>query len=73
VFLPSSAIVWYGGDALAYVATGPNRFSRRVVRLARSVEGGYLATSGLIAGERLVTRGAQQLLSSQLLTPSARD
>ncbi len=64
VFLPASAIVWSDGEPQAFVASGGDHFARRSVALARPLRDGYLATAGVAPGERVVTAGAQQLLST---------
>jgi membrane fusion protein, multidrug efflux system len=67
VFLPASAVVWNEGAPLAFVAGEGGRFERRSLRIARPWRDGFLVSAGVAAGERFVSAGAQQLLSSQLV------
>ena len=71
VWLPESAVSWSEGEPIAFVASGDAKFARRTLTLARPLRDGYLATAGVAAGERVVTSGAQQLLSSQLVSGEA--
>ncbi|HEY8121724.1 MAG TPA: hypothetical protein VII78_10430 [Myxococcota bacterium] len=64
VWLPASAILWSDGVATAFVATSATTFVPRTLELARPLRDGYLASAGVSAGERVVTSGAQQLLSA---------
>ena len=67
VWLPESAVLWSEGAPIAFVATADAKFAKRALTLARPLREGYLASAGVEAGERVVTNGAQQLLSSQLV------
>lgn len=67
VWLPESAVSWSEGEPIAFVASGAAKFARRTLTLVRPLRAGYLASAGVEAGERVVTSGAQQLLSSQLV------
>jgi hypothetical protein len=67
VYLPASALVWHEGVPLAFVAGEAGRFERRALTLSRPWREGFLVSAGVTAGERVVTRGAQQLLGSLLL------
>ena len=56
--IPRSAVVDDGGRAVIYVQTGGERFVRRAVELS-VVDGAWVqATSGVAAGERVVSEGA---------------
>jgi membrane fusion protein, multidrug efflux system len=66
VVVPRPAIVRLLGQAWVYVQTGGDLFLRRPVTLEHPVESGWLVTAGLQPGERLVTTGAQVLLSEEL-------
>jgi hypothetical protein len=68
VWLPESAVIWSDGSACAFVASAATRFVRRPLGDLRPLRGGYFVASGVAPGERVVTRGAQQLLSAQLTT-----
>lgn len=63
VAIPANAVVWYGGQRWSYVRTaaGPDqRYTRRLVD-----GGGANSGAGLHAGDAVVTRGAQLLLSEE--------
>ena len=67
VYLPAGAVVWHEGAPLAFVGGEAGRFERRALVIARPWREGFLVSAGVAAGETVVTRGAQQLLSSLLL------
>lgn len=66
LLIPENAIVWYGGQAWAYVRTAPDRFTRRFVPSVKTVEQGFIVTTGFRAGDLVVIHGAQLLLSQEL-------
>ena len=71
VIVPSGAVVWWHGEAWAYVATGPEAFARRQVPTDFPVPGGWFVARGFAAGASVVTQDAQQLLGVELAsTPS---
>jgi hypothetical protein len=53
------------------VAAGDAAFERRALTLLGPARDGYLVRSGVAAGERVVTRGAAQLLSAQTVSGEA--
>ena len=65
VVVPSSAVVWWQGRAWAYVEYATGTFARREVATDAPVPGGWFVSRGVIAGERVVVRGAQTLLSEE--------
>jgi len=65
VFVPNSAVVWSRGASFVYVEMQPGRFARTPVLLNTPAAGGWIVTSGLAAGTRVVVSGAQQLLSEE--------
>jgi len=67
VIVPTSAIVWSEGKAWVYQLTAPGRFTRRSVPSAIPVEKGFFVEQGFSPGDRVVTQGAQSLLSEELL------
>ena len=73
VEVPDSALVWHDGHALVFVAHGADTFERRPVVVGGALAAGWQVKQGLAAGERVVTRGAQQLLSSEILPASPGD
>jgi hypothetical protein len=65
VLLPRSAIVWWQGQAWVYVQTARAQFSREPVSTSDPVAAGYFETDGLKPGVRVVTRGAEELLTEE--------
>ncbi len=65
VVVPGTVAVWWQGKAWVYVETRPNEFTRCEIATDFPVEQGWFVTSGLAAGERIVTTGAQLLLSEE--------
>jgi hypothetical protein len=65
--VPESAIVWSEGQAWIYRQVATNQFSRFVAATNTPVAKGFLMTKNLSAGDRVVVRGAQALLSEELL------
>jgi len=67
VIVPSSAVVWWHGEAWTYVVAGPGRFVRRRVPTDIRASGGWFVTRGFAPGGSVVTQGAQQLLAVELM------
>jgi hypothetical protein len=67
LIVPTSAVVWSEGKAWVYQQTAVDRFTRRAVRTDFPVEKGFFVTEGFSPGNKLVMRGAQALLSEELL------
>ena len=66
VIVPPSAIVWWHGRPWVYLRTSPDTFTRHEVDTDfPAADGGYVVT-GLADNARLVTQGAQMLLSEEL-------
>lgn len=65
LFIPASAIVWFGGEPWAYVQVDSSHFARRLVPQQSPSNGGYFVSSGFQPGERVVTSGAELLLSEE--------
>jgi multidrug efflux pump subunit AcrA (membrane-fusion protein) len=65
VVVPASAVVWWQGRAWAYVERKTGTFSRSEVATDVPVPGGWFVSGGVAAGQRLVVRGAQMLLSEE--------
>lgn len=68
VFVPESAVIWFGGQRWVYVAGKGGGLVRQALPGAGDllpVRGGYVAATRLAAGQRIVTRGAQLLLSQE--------
>lgn len=69
VFLPEEAVIWFGGQRWVYVADSKAAFTRRALPEAGDLQpapGGYVAASAFKPGERIVTRGAELLLSQEM-------
>lgn len=64
VVVPRSAVVRQSGKAWVYVQTAPEAFARREVALEDPTAEGWF-TRSLSAGDRVVTTGAQTLLSEE--------
>lgn len=60
----ASAVIWWEGKPWAYVQIQPDRFIRRRVE-GKSVQDRWLVKEGFTLGDRLVTQGAQLLLSQE--------
>jgi hypothetical protein len=67
LIVPTSAVVWSEGKAWAYQQTAPDRFTRRAVPTDDAVERGFLVAEGFSPGDKVVTQGAQALLSEEML------
>jgi hypothetical protein len=65
VIIPNDAVVWWQGKAWCYLETSPGKFTREEVVLSNPVPGGWFATAAIDPGERVVTSGAQTLLSEE--------
>lgn len=65
--VPLASVLWADGRPSVYVEASPGTFERRDVAVVRLRRGAWLATAGLAPGERVVTRGAARLLSTQVL------
>ncbi|HDR9762066.1 TPA: metal transporter [Burkholderia cepacia ATCC 25416] len=63
--IPDRAVVWYGGQPWAYVRTAADRFTRRAVPADSAGDQGFVVTNGFHAGDAVVIRGAQLLLSEE--------
>lgn len=63
--VPAAAVVWWEGKAWVYVQTAPDRFLRREMSVAETVDQGWFVP-GAFRGAQLVVRGAQALLSEEL-------
>ncbi|MEJ2164511.1 MAG: hypothetical protein P8185_17985 [Deltaproteobacteria bacterium] len=65
-FIPGSAVVWWHGSSWIYVQQDEQNFVRCEVSTENPVEEGYFVTEGFSGTERIVTQGAQLLLSEEL-------
>jgi hypothetical protein len=70
VLLPAPAVVWSEGQAWVYRQIAPGRFTRLPAATDLPVDGGYVALRGFSSGDKVVTTGAQDLLSEEILLHS---
>lgn len=65
VGVPAAAVVQWEGLLWAYVERAPGQFSRVRVRTTTPMPGGWAMRGGIAPGDRIVTVGAEQLLSEE--------
>lgn len=65
VIVPQSAVVWAQSSSWCYVETAPGKFTRMAVSTANPTPGGWFVTTRVAPGARVVTGGAQTLLSEE--------
>ena len=70
VMVPDSAVLWYADQAWIYLQINAEHFVRHRVSTQAPVRGGWFETD-LRPGQRVVTQGAQLLLSQEMFAPSA--
>jgi hypothetical protein len=63
--IPRDAVVWWQGKAWCYVEETPGKFTRKEVPTSSPVSNGWFAAEGFAAGTKVVTSGAQTLLSEE--------
>ena len=63
--VPDSAVVWWQGRAWCYVEESSGKFTRAEVSTANPPPSGWFVSDGRPAGARVVTAGAQTLLSEE--------
>ena len=66
VTLPRSAIIRHNGGTWVYLQTGPEMFERVEVKLTSPLAHGWFVSERPKAQDKIVTVGAQQLLSEEL-------
>ena len=66
VTVPRSAIVYHEGSAWVFVLGEKDAFQRRRIEIGQALTESCAVTSGISEKDRIVTVGAQQLLSSEL-------
>jgi hypothetical protein len=71
VVVPTSAVVWSEGRAWVYQQTGPSQFTRRAVATDLPLANGYFVAKALPTMDKVVTVGAQALLSEEFLLRGA--
>lgn len=70
VIVPDAAVIWYAGQPWVYVETTAGHFQRRPLAQTARTATGWFQASGFHAGERVVVRGGELLLSQELLPPA---
>ena len=65
VVVPETAVVWWQGKAWCYVEHSPGKFTREAVPTKNPVANGWFVTASILPGMRVVTSGAQTLLSEE--------
>ncbi len=73
VGIPPTAVVRYNGADWIYLQTGDEAFQRTLVALEHPLPEGWFASAGLKPGDKVVTTGAQQLLSEELKTQGGEE
>lgn len=66
VIIPRAAIVRHEGEAFVYMQTTEELFLRKEVELHHPVAKGWFTDEGFKPGDKVVTVGAQQILSEEL-------
>jgi hypothetical protein len=69
VTVPDAAVIWYAGQPWTYVETAAGHYQRRPLSVAVRNASGWFEAGGFRAGERVVVRGGELLLSQELLPP----
>ncbi|MDB2705500.1 hypothetical protein N9Y67_03045 [Pseudomonadota bacterium] len=65
VFIPKQAIIWHEGQPWVYVQVNNELYQRKSVKGSLASAGGRFTQTELKAGESLVIKGAQMLLSEE--------
>jgi len=65
VFIPENAIVWNSGQPWVYILLEEDLYQRRSVSTGITAAGGLFMQDDIEAGEQLVIRGTQMLLSEE--------
>jgi hypothetical protein len=69
VQVPREAVVWYAGQPWVYVERAPGQFQRVPLPARTRGEGGWIVDGALHAGQRVVVRGGELLLTQELKPP----
>ncbi len=73
VLIPRAAVIRLLGKAWAYVQSADEQFARRELLDAEFTGEAWFVTGGFEAGDRVVTDGAQVLLSEELKAQIAKE
>jgi hypothetical protein len=71
VVIPRNALLRGGGHVFVYVEREPGTFARVAVTPLRANDDGWLVASTLTPGDRVVVRGAQELLAAEMAPAQA--
>ncbi len=66
VIIPKSALIWNMDQAFVYIKTDEETFHRRIIMQYTASNNGYFVANTIESGEKVVTKGAQMLLSEEL-------
>lgn len=66
VTVPETAVVWWEGRAWVYRQTGATTFVRQEISTDSPARNGWFVASGFSPGDKVVVRGAESLLSTEL-------
>ncbi len=64
--VPRSAVIWWEGERWVFAARGGGAFAMRALIHPLSVPAGYAVKNGSLPEKRIVSRGAQLLLTIKL-------
>jgi membrane fusion protein, heavy metal efflux system len=64
ILLPTTAVIREGNDSYVFVGKGNGRFERRAIKIGRTLDGSIEITSGVNAGETIVSEGTLLLRSA---------
>jgi hypothetical protein len=66
VIVPREALIRHEGEVFVYIQAGDDKFARTEIELERPSDAGWFVHDGLKPQDKVVTVGAQQLLSEEL-------
>jgi len=66
VIIPKSSLIWYMDQAVVYLKTAEETFSRHTIDHYSATADGYFIPDAIKPGEQLVIKGTQMLLSEEL-------
>ncbi len=64
--IPRSAVIWWQGLRWVYTARGGGVFTLRELIHPKALPGGYAVAKGVLSSQRIVSKGAQLLMTIQL-------
>lgn len=66
VYIPAEAVIWYAGNPWAYIQVDDESFHRRSLINPIEISDGWLVKENFAAGDKIVIKGAQTLLSEEI-------